>query len=216
MENKRWGRILILAGLALAVTGTFLAWRAMVAPRAPAGAVPETRAATVLKDDKPLPPFDFGKAGGRFTNRDLEGRWTFLFFGYTQCPDICPTALALMARVKAGIVERKGQVPQVAFVSVDPKRDTPALLAQYVPHFDPSFVGAVGDDAALGPLVKHLGVFYVRHDKGDDAHYAVDHTAAIYLIDPKGRLLAVFSAPQDAGRVIEDYLVLSAGETSVR
>lgn len=211
MENKRWGRVLILVGLAFAVTGTLLAWRAMVAPRTPAGLpTPETRSATVLRDDKPLPPFDFEKAGGRFTNQDLDGRWTFLFFGYTQCPDICPTALALMARVKAGIADRKGPAPQVAFVSVDPKRDTPALLSQYVPHFDPSFVGAVGDDAALAALVKHLGVFYVRHDKGGDAHYAVDHTAAIYLIDPKGRLMAVFSAPQEAARVIDDYLALTA------
>ncbi|MBL8491995.1 MAG: SCO family protein, partial [Rhodocyclaceae bacterium] len=102
--------------------------------------------ATLLRDEKPLPAFDFERAGGRFTNGDLTGRWTFLFFGYTQCPDICPTALALMAQVKAGIVEAKGAEPQVAFVSVDPKRDTPALLARYVPHFDPAFIGAVGDD----------------------------------------------------------------------
>lgn len=213
MENKRWGRTLILAGFALAVAGTILAWRAMVAPRPPAG-IPQaqTRSATVLKDDKPLPAFDFARAGGlRFTNTDLDGRWTFLFFGYTHCPDICPTALALMARVKAGVVERKGPVPQVAFVSVDAKRDTPELLAQYVPHFDPSFVGAVGDDAALAALVKHLGVYYVRHDKGGDAHYPVDHTAAIYLIDTKGRLLAVFSAPQEAGRMVDDYLALTGG-----
>lgn len=214
MERKSdgWARAIIWLGAVLAVVGGVFAWRAAVAPRAPAGLPPaQNLSATVLRDEKPLPAFAFERAGGRFTNEDLAGRWTFLFFGYTQCPDICPTALALMAQVKAGIAQGRGPAPQVAFVSVDPRRDTPDLLAQYVPHFDPSFFGAVGDDASLAALVKHLGVYYVRHDKGGEKHYAVDHTAAIYLIDRKGRLLAVFSAPQDAAKMIADYLALTAG-----
>lgn len=214
MERKSGDRAkaIIWLGAILAIAGGLFAWRAAVAPRVPAGMPPaQNLSATVLRDEKPLPAFDFERAGGRFTNEHLAGRWTFLFFGYTQCPDICPTALALMAQVKTGIAEAKGPAPQVAFVSVDPRRDTPELLARYVPHFDPSFIGAVGDDAALAALVKHLGVYYVRHDKGGEKHYAVDHMAAIYLIDPKGRLLALFSAPQDAKRMVADYLALTAG-----
>jgi protein SCO1/2 len=94
---------------------------------------------------------------------------------------------------------------QVVFVSVDPRRDTPQLLAEYMAAFDPSFIGVSGEDAALLPLTKSLGAYYRRNDGTDARNYTVDHSAAIYLIDPRGRLAAVFSPPQEASKMAADF-----------
>ncbi|GAB4169248.1 MAG: hypothetical protein Fur0039_07930 [Rhodocyclaceae bacterium] len=122
---------------------------------------------------------------------------------------MCPSTLSLMVRLRAALEE--GQRPAVLFVSVDPARDTLELLARYVPAFDPSFVGATGSDEALAPLAKHLGVFYRRHDDGGARNYVVDHSAAIYLIDPRARLRAVFSPPHDAAAMLSTYARLTGG-----
>jgi protein SCO1/2 len=198
-----WGQRLLLLGLALALVGSYLTWRNLRGGPLPAGELPSV---TEIRDEKPLPPFSLRGPAGDFNNANLVGQWSFMFFGYTQCPDICPTALSLMKTLKSQL----GAVPpaptfQVVFVSVDPRRDTRELLDQYIAAFDPAFIGAGGDDAALAPLVKDLGVFYQRNDAADKKHYTVDHSAAIYLLDPKGRLAAVFSPPQDAAKMAADY-----------
>ena len=208
--KSRLLQIVILAGLALALGGGYLVWRAARGPQPamPAGAV-KTLAATVVSDDRPLPPFRLASPQGEVTERSLLGHWTFVFFGYTQCPDVCPSSLSLLAQVEKKLAARGKPRAAVLFVSVDPRRDTPELLGNFVPAFDPAFVGASGSDSALAPLAKHLGVFYQRHDGQDPRHYPVDHTAAIYLIDPQGRLKAVFSEAQDADRVADDFVTLS-------
>lgn len=187
---------MLAAGLTLAVGGGVLAWRSLPAGPAPAGEIPQ---AIASPQAEPLPAFRLSGPRGEFGNADLLGRWTFLFFGYTQCPDICPTALTLMKEV--GVLV--GAVPpsptfDVVFVSVDPGRDTRELLTQYLAAFDPSFVGVSGDDAALQPLTRALGVSYRRNDETDRRNYTVDHSAAIHLIDPRGRPVASFPPPQRA------------------
>ena len=162
-------------------------------------------AATLLNDDRPLPPFTLRRQGGLLANADLRGHWTLLDFGYTFCPDICPTTLATLKEIKTRLEAAGVSAPQVIFVSIDPARDTPEHLAEYVQFFDPAFIGATGDDIALAPLVKHLGVYYRRQDATDKEHYAVDHSAAIYLIDPQGRLKALFSWPHDPATMVQDY-----------
>jgi protein SCO1/2 len=208
--KSRLLQIVILAGLALTLAGAYLVWRAARGPQPalPAGAV-KTLAATVVSDERPLPAVRLASPHGEVTERSLLGHWTFVFFGYTQCPDICPSSLSLLAQVEKKLAARGKPRAEVLFVSVDPRRDTPELLANFVPAFDPAFVGAAGSDADLAPLAKHLGVFYQRHDEQDKRHYPVDHTAAIYLIDPLGRLKAVFSEAQDADRMASDFLTLS-------
>ena len=138
-------------------------------------------------------------------------RWSFAFFGYTQCPDVCPTALSTMKALKTEL-SAVTPVPtfQVVFVSVDPVRDTIPLLSEFMAAFDPSFIGVTGNDAALQPLIKDLGVYYVRNDAQNKKHYTVDHTATIYLIDPQGRLAATFSPPQFASAMAADYRRISA------
>ena len=201
-----FGQWLLVVGMSLLILGSYLTWRSLRAGPLPAG---DLHSVTEIRDDKPLPAFALQGPRGDFSNAHLVGQWNFMFFGYTQCPDICPTALTLMKNLKAAISGKQGMPAkgfQVVFVSVDPQRDTIRLLGEYMAAFDPSFVGITGADAALSPLVRNLGVFYQRNDATDKQHYTVDHSAAIYLIDPQGRLAAVFSPPQEAAKMAADFL----------
>lgn len=198
--KSNWGQWLLLAGLALALAGGVLTWRSLRGGPLPAG---EITGVTEIRDEAPLPAFVLRGPRGEFANAQLIGRWTFVFFGYTHCPDICPTALNLMKAVNNAVAP--APTPQVVFVSVDPRRDTPELLGEYLAAFDPAFVGVSGDDAALAPLTRTLGVHVQRHDGADARRYSVDHSAGIYLIDPLGRLRAVFSPPQDAAKMARHY-----------
>lgn len=190
------------AGLALAVAGAVLVWRSLPAGPAPAGEIPQ---AIKITGAEPLPSFRLAGPRGEFGNANLLGRWTFLFFGYTQCPDVCPTALSLMKDVDA-MARAVPPAPTfaVVFVSVDPRRDTHTLLAQYLAAFDPTFVGVSGDDAALRPLTDALGATYRRNDDTDVRNYTVDHSAAIHLIDPQGRPVASFPPPQQAATLVAE------------
>ncbi len=200
------GQWLLVIGLSLVLAGSYLTWRIRRAGPAPAGEVSNI---TEIRDDAPLPAFVLRGPRGKFGNADLAGHWSFMFFGYTQCPDVCPTALALMKELGARLAANAAVPPaptfQVVFVSVDPHRDTMQLLGEYMAAFDPSFVGVSGTDAELLPLTRALGVYYRRNDGTDARHYTVDHSAAIYLIDPRGRLAAVFSPPQEASKMAADF-----------
>lgn len=209
MNKENWRRALF-AGLTLTILGAALVLRTLHKGPLPAGEIPSV---TEVRDEVLLPAFALQGPKGNFTNADLQGRWTFMFFGYTQCPDICPTALTLMKDVKAllasGAAAPSTESLRVAFVSVDPRRDTRDLLDEYISAFDPAFLGLRGDDAALAPLTRNLGVYYQRNDATDTQRYTVDHSAAIYLIDQTGKLRAVFSPPHDARKVAGDYVRIS-------
>jgi protein SCO1/2 len=110
-----------------------------------------------------------------------------LFFGYTQCPDVCPTTMAEMKGVVDQLGE-DGRRVQVLFVTVDPERDTEQLLAAYVPAFDPAFIGLRGDAAATAKVAKDFKVFYQKVPGKAPGRYTVDHTSASYVYDPEGRL----------------------------
>jgi protein SCO1/2 len=118
---------------------------------------------------------------------DFRGKAVVMFFGYTQCPDVCPTT---MAEMKA-VVQQLGadaQRVQVLFVTVDPERDTRELLASYVPAFDPSFLGLYGDMEATARTAKEFRVFYQKQPGTTPSSYTVDHTAGSYVFDPQGRV----------------------------
>jgi protein SCO1 len=198
-------------GIALALSGAFLAWRHWPAPAPPLPPSGRLPTASLINDAMPLPTFALHRADGTLGNADLLGHWTLLDFGYTFCPDICPTTLATLKDLKTQLAASGTAAPQVIFISVDPARDTPERLAGFVRFFDPGFVGATGDDAALAALVKHLGVRYERHDATDKKLYVVDHSAVVYLIDPHGRLKAIFSWPHDPAAMAADYAQLTSG-----
>lgn len=184
----------LLAFAALAAGLLYAVWRSGQAPEVPG----------LLWPDPPtVGAFALTDADGRaLTDAELRGRWTFLFFGFTQCPDVCPGTLAVLKQVKARLDEdpRFREAGQVVFVSVDPARDTADRLGPYVRHFDPAFRAATGPEEALTALTRPLGVIFGRiPGSGDD--YTMDHTASIFLIDPALRVLSVFAMPHEAAEI---------------
>lgn len=137
---------------------------------------------------------DYGKdfrltdhTGKTRTLADFRGKVVVMFFGYTRCPDVCPTTLAELKAVKEQL-GADGMRMQVLFITVDPERDTPELLASYVPAFDPSFLGLYGDNAAISKVARDFKVFYQKVPGKAPDSYTVDHTAGSYIFDPLGRL----------------------------
>ena len=122
------------------------------------------------------------------TLADFKGKVVVMFFGYTQCPDVCPTTLTEMQQVMTLMGPQSDKV-QVLFVTVDPERDTAAILKQYVPSFDPSFLGLCpADEAALEKVTKDFKIYYKKVPGTSSGSYTMDHTAGSYAFDPQGRL----------------------------
>ena len=125
--------------------------------------------------------------GQQRTMADFKGKVTLLFFGYTQCPDVCPTTLSDLAAVKKKL-GAKGDKLQVIFVSVDPARDTPEILKAYMGNFDPSFIALRGSDEQTAQIAKDFKIYFKKVDGQTPASYTMDHTAGDYIFDPQGRL----------------------------
>jgi protein SCO1/2 len=137
---------------------------------------------------------DFGRAlnltdhhGKPRTLADFQGKAVVIFFGYTTCPDVCPTALAKFAGVLKQLDQEAARV-QVLFVTIDPARDNEAQLAAYVSWFHPSFIGLYGDTAATAAAAREFKVFYARKETSGGLAYVLDHTAGAYIFDPAGRI----------------------------
>ncbi len=147
---------------------------------------------TWLPQPRALAAFQLTDATGTpFTSARLAGHPTLLYFGFTHCPDVCPTTLATLAQLR-----KAPPLPQVqvVFVSIDPDRDSAELLKAYLAAFDPQFIGVRGPSAALAPLLRSLSAIAVRQNlPGGD--YTMDHSATLYLLDTHARLVAVFSPP---------------------
>lgn len=139
-------------------------------------------------------------AGGTFEASRLDGRWTLMFFGFTHCPDVCPTTLATLKSVHAALRDLPAFTDhaQTVFVSVDPERDTPTALRAYVDYFDPAIVAATAPSPRLDALTRQLGILYAKVGTADPATYTFDHTASILLIGPRRQFLGVFSPPHAA------------------
>lgn len=121
------------------------------------------------------------------TLADFRGKAVVIFFGYTQCPDFCPTTLSELAAAMKELGADAGRV-QVLFVTVDPERDTREVLAHYVPAFDPSFLGLYGDAAATAEVAKEFKIIYQKQPGREPGSYTLDHSAGTYIFDPEGRL----------------------------
>lgn len=156
-----------------------------------------------LDQPRPLPAFSLvDHRGEAFGPEQLRGRWHVLFSGFTHCPDLCPNTLAILKAAEAELGDRVDAV-QTVFLSVDPARDAPAQLASYVNYFSPRFVGVTGDKAQIDTLMSGLGLAYAIGDTGDPT-YTVDHSAALVVIDPQGRIAAYLSAPHRAEVIAAD------------
>lgn len=185
-----------LVGFAAAVAGVLLARMLTQRPVALEGG-------TWLPQPRPLAAFELqDTSGSRFSNASLAGRSHLLFFGFTYCPDVCPTTLATLAQVHADAsLANLG----VLFATVDPQRDTGPVMRQYLDAFSRDFIGLRGEPAALAPLLTSLGGIATRQPL-PDGNYTMDHTAAIYLLDRRGRYAAVFTPPFTPARLRQDLL----------
>lgn len=157
-----------------------------------ATAPPVLRAGTALPEPRALADFSLvDQEGLPFSREELRGRWTLLFTGFTNCPDVCPLTIASMADLRRRLARDD---LQFLFVSVDPERDTPEVIRRYLGHFDPGLIGATGTRADLEQFTAGLGLAQiVNPGVGDE--YTVDHSTALVLIDPEARLAGYFSAP---------------------
>jgi protein SCO1/2 len=169
----------------------------------------EKLSATVLPEPWQVEPFELIDQNGQpFTADNLKGQWDFLFFGYTHCPDVCPTTLALLTQVYNRLAARpKLQAStRMVFVSVDPARDTPEQLKGFVSYFGPEFLGITGSEAEIEKVTSQLKIYYQRHEPLEGSEdYAVDHSAALLLADPEGRIRAIFSGVYDPATVAADF-----------
>ena len=137
----------------------------------------------------------------------LRGKWTFLFFGYTHCPDVCPLTLAVLNEFLNQVNDRYRDL-QVIFVTVDPQRDDSQRLKKYVNYFNPGFVGLGGSIEQIESLTSQLGVAFEYGKKSADGNYPVDHSASIFLSDPAGRIVAVFTSPHQVDSIRERYKII--------
>lgn len=140
----------------------------------------------------------------------FKGRALVVFFGYTACPDVCPTTLARYAEVMKTLGDDAKRV-QVLFVTLDPQRDTAPVLATYVPWFDPSFIGLYADDAATEAAAREFKVFFSRHSGSSGAGYSIDHSAGAYLFDPSGRVRLYVKDDAAVAAIAADLRLLLAG-----
>jgi protein SCO1/2 len=171
----------------------------------PAG--PTLAKATLIDPARPLPPMAFvDQQGQPFSVEQLRGHWSILFFGFTHCPDVCPTTLALLAQVEKQLADLPTEHrPQIVLVSVDAKRDTPERLAAYVKSFSPTFTGiTAGEQPAVEEFALKLGV-PVAISQLPGGNYTVDHSAAIFIVDPSGALRALSSTPHEVPIIAADY-----------
>ena len=168
------------------------------------------RYATVLQPPLQLPDFELvDENGNRFDRAAFQDKWSLVFFGFTHCPDVCPTTLMQlkMARGKLQTDLAITTPLRIVFVSIDPERDTPEVIAPYVRYFGDDVTGLTGDPAQIDIFARALGAFYqkVEMKNGD---YAMDHSAGVMVVDPAGQYRALFNAPFQPELFIRDLQLL--------
>jgi protein SCO1 len=190
--RARW--LLAVAALCAGLAGFWIA-------RQVDRGAPQLASGTWLPQAKPVGEFQLTDTSGRaFTREDLAGEPALVFFGFTHCPDVCPTTLAKLVQVRR---RATAPAPRVLFISVDPQRDTPPVLGLYVHAFDPHFQGLTGDQATIAHLAANFGVAVNRVElPGGD--YTMDHSAVVFLLDDQARIVAIFTPPFDAAALGAD------------
>jgi protein SCO1/2 len=168
----------------------------------------ELENAAIYQQPRPIVPFSLKDTDGKaFSNQNLQGHWSLLFFGFTNCAMICPTTMTELNKMYGLLQKAKVKsLPQVVFISVDPERDSIKRIHGYVQAFNSAFVGATGSEQELTKLSKQLGVMYMKvRDKDDPKHYAIDHSAFIVLVNPKGQAYGLLTTPHSAKNLAHNY-----------
>ncbi|NQV86313.1 MAG: SCO family protein [Woeseiaceae bacterium] len=172
----------------------------------------ELKTAFLVPSPAELPAFVLqDQSGGPVTADTFRGQWDLIFFGFTNCPDICPTTLQILANAKLQLQSLDASaVPRVVLISVDPERDTPEILGRYMDYFGAGNLGVTGTLEELLKLTTALGIYFAKAPT-DDGNYGVDHSAAVLVINPDGQFSALFSAPHDVANFVHDLTIIMDG-----
>lgn len=197
----------LFVAIALALT---MAAGAFVASRTQAPSTPES--ALVLPAPNPVPEFSLLNQHGENVDQSVfRGQWDLVFFGFTHCPDICPATLQVLAAAKKSLADSGRQLlPRIVLVSVDPERDTPEILGAYIDYFGEGNLGLTGNLDEVSKLTGGLGIYFEKQPS-DDENYAVDHSAAVLVIDPDGGFHSLFSGPHVVENYVRDLPILMGG-----
>ena len=161
-----------------------------------------TQGVFILPTPRDIGPFELlDHTGAVFNRQSLEGHWSFIFFGFTNCPDVCPTSMQELKLIKKNLGQQ-GKDFQVLFVTLDPERDSQSLLKQYVPSFDASFIGLTGTKDQIEKIAQQYKIFHQK--VGDGKSYTIDHSSAIYLLDKDGMIRVRYPYGSSVKGMIED------------
>lgn len=186
-------------------TGAWLSYQVMSPP-------PTLQTATMLPVPGDLPDFSLIDQRGVTIGRDVfEGHWNLVFFGFTNCPDVCPLTLQALADAKRRLADAgQDPLPRIVLVTVDPERDTADVMSQYLAYFGDDNLGITGDLVELRKLTNGLGIFFEKSAIDND-NYSVDHSAVVLVINPNGKFHALFGAPHKAANFVHDLPLIIAG-----
>lgn len=192
--------------LRVLVIGLVLLVAVMLATKRIAAPLPQPENATVFPAPLALPEFELTTTDGQaFSRESFADRYSLVFFGFTNCPDICPLTLAALAGSFEELESAGAELPDVVFVSVDPNRDTPAQIATYLGAFDSRFRGLSGDRTRLDPLLRALGVTVMTHPSADGGSYSVTHNGTIYVVGPEAGVIATLADNLGAAEIANDF-----------
>jgi len=212
--STRGARAAILTAAAAAAALGVAAWLYVDAQRQ---ALPEIRG-YVLATPRELPAVELvDEHGAPFRPASFSGSWSFLYFGYTYCPDVCPLTLVELAALKRQLAADAAAAPAAFYlVSVDPQRDTPARLREYVAYFDSELRALTGSAEALAALASATETLFDVPDDRSGDNYLVSHSSNVVLLDPDGRFHAVFTPPHDPATLAADFATVTARYDDLR
>ena len=166
--------------------------------------------ATILPQAAALPRFSLlDQNGAEFNNESLNDQWSLIFFGFTHCPDICPATLQQLAIARGRVLDQgERSFPSIVLISVDPERDTPEVLAEYIGHFGDGMTGVTGSIDELRKLTSALGIFFEK-SAGENGNYSVDHSAVVIVINKNAEFHALFSAPHTIDHFVGDMPLIT-------
>lgn len=169
---------------------------------------------TIFPNPRIIQPFQLQSAqdGKPFTNEQLKGHWSMMFFGFTHCAMLCPTTLTTLNHFYGNLEAAKvQQLPQIIFVSLDPERDNLNRIGSYVTSFNKNFKGATGTEEKLDAMTNELNILFTKDNRNKDENYQIDHSGTVLLFNPQGQLAGIFSPPINAEELTEDYKAVING-----